>query len=807
MSLPFRPCSGQTPDSEKPHGSSSRDHHGHPDHTRRFQALCPSRACSRPPINPPHWRGFNWSADRSSSNLIDMAQPRSLHWSFPLPRTHTGILLGNGVQGLMIWGTHSLNLTVGRAGFWDHRGGNAFASRTTYKEIRRLLEAGDESTLQQIFANPDSSQLRPQQIGGGRIEFHFKDGYVPTHGCLRLDQGIVEIALRNPAGQESKVLVHQSRTEELTWLELPEKLLENIRCVPSWHLAHAQFSALGIEPPTQWNQPDHGGFEQSLPQDQPLALAWCHQGRFCGIATALGENAAARAKTRAAQVGPNHESLTFERCKANQTAWQNYWKITPSIDLPDPLLQELWDYGLFKQAGLTPPQGLPATLQGPWMEEYQIPPWSNDYHLNINLQMIYWPALVSGHWDHFKPLWAMMRQWFPQLQANGAAFFQNPRAWMLPHAVDDRCATVGTFWTGMIDHACTAWMAQMAWLHYRYAMDESILREIAWPLLNGAFEGYWSMFEEKEGRLHLPVSVSPEFKGARIDAWGRNASFQLAACHFLAQTLPLAAQILDEPVDERWLQVQQKCPPYTTIRAPRTREYPEILEERIALWEGMDLIESHRHHSHLGGLFPFGTLDPNDPATRRLLERTLFHWVRTGAGAWSGWSLPWAAILCARMGWADAAIAWLHWWHQVFTNEGRGTLHDAAFPGASSLYQTGSGNAPGDQVREIMQMDAGMGAVAAIAEILVQSCSDGIHVLPGLPTGWKDFSFEGIYAEGGVRLGAQVRQGKVSELRIESLVGGPIVVHHPITDLDGGVFKATLKAGEIRVLRPPSAHP
>ena len=81
------------------------------------------------------------------------------------------------------------------------------------------------------------------------------------------------------------------------------------------------------------------------------------------------------------------------------------------------------------------------------------------------------------------PMWDMILGWLPRLRDNAAHFFGAADALMMPHAVDDRCAAVGAFWTGMIDQACTAWMAQLAWLHYRYSLDERVLREVAWPLL------------------------------------------------------------------------------------------------------------------------------------------------------------------------------------------------------------------------------------------------------------------------------------------------------------------------------------
>ena len=130
---------------------------------------------------------------------------------------------------------------------------------------------------------------------------------------------------------------------------------------------------------------------------------------------------------------------------------------------------------------------------------------------------------------------------------------------------------------------------------------------------------------------------------------------------------------------------------------------------------------SHRHHSHLGAIYPFCTVDPNDPTHEALIRNTIDHWVSRGAGAWTGWCVPWALILCSRCNLSDAALTWLHWWKDVFTNAGHGTLHNAHYPGASvfggmrSLAEHGDG-----RNREIMQIEAGMGAITAIVELLVQ---------------------------------------------------------------------------------------
>lgn len=732
-----------------------------------------------------------------------------LHWSFPILRPHAGPLLGNGVQGLMVWGAdRELRITVGRAGFWDHRGGNDFSSAITFPELRRMLEAGDEEGLRRAFGRHVAMQKsdRPQQFGAGRIELTLPAGCRLDGATLDLERAELALTVKTGSGGSVRLVLRQAVDREWFALDLPRDWSVTARWLPASAIIGAEMAALGIEPATTWQEAGGGGWVQELPADQPLAGAWrLGQGRLIGT-TALGVGAEAAARTLldadAAAIAAGRERW-----------WADYWRDLPRIVLPDPVLQEVVDYGLYKQGCSTPPQGLACSLQGPFLEDYQIPPWSCDYHFNINIQMIYWPALASGRWQHFGPLWDLLRSWWPRLSANAAAFFGDRDAMMLPHAVDDRCQAVGTFWSGTIDHACTAWMAQLAWLHFRYSGDDAVLREVAWPLLRGAFAGYRAMLEEvPDGaggkRWSLPVSVSPEFRGCLIDAWGRDASFQLAALHMLCQILPQAARAVGAPIDPIWADVAQRLPPYALVEAHRTREYRDHTVRRIGLWEGQDLDDSHRHHSHLGALYPFCTIDPTAAEHAQAVQESLFHWTRMGAGAWSGWCVSWAAIINARCGRSDAAIAWLHWWSENFVNEGRGTLHDAAWPGTSTIAVRQPWPGRDDPNTEIMQLDAGFGALTAVFELLVQCRADGIHVLPGLSHRWRSLDFDGLRAEGGFVIGATVANGRISAVRVRAERAGQLRLHHGLCGSwtcagrpgSGEVLVGDLAAGDSLVL-------
>lgn len=679
-----------------------------------------------------------------------------LHWTFPLPRPYTGILLGNGTLGLMVWGTDRICLSISRNGFWDRRGGIPFASEIDFKMVHELLEADRMEELKAAFATKSENPLpfrTPTQLPGGRLELTFPS--VPRTAALDTTSGRLTVNLADG----STVEIRLDPVKETAWVGGSATPRE-IKLRPAWEWIGETLAPGEVAEPTSWTEPGGGGFCQTLPADDALHIEWRRTTDGLLLTTRLGD-------APVPPVSPDELHRNADKW------WADYTRSVPRVSLPDPVLQRAWDYGVFKQAGMTPPHGVPATLQGPWMAEDGLPPWSNDFHFNINLQMIYWPALPTNRANHLAPIWKLIHGWLPRLRENAAAFFKNPRALMLPHAVDDRCQVIGNFWQGTIDQACTAWMAQIAWLHYRHTLDESILRETAWPLLTGAFEGFWAMLEERDGRLSLPVSVSAEF-----GTWGHNASFQLAALHMLADLLPRAASILGEPADPRWEKVRTCLPAFSSMPLAKVWGDPAP-HPRIVLWEGQDLPESHRHHSHLAGIYPFRTIDPK--AERDLVRRSMEHWAATGPGQWVGWSMPWAAILWARCDYASAAVSLLRIWDDVFTNKGHQTLHNADSPGYSSWIHGPFFDWP-DTTRhdDQMQMDAGFGVLQAIAEIFLQQRGDVLHVLPSLPKQWRDISFDGILCEGAFLAAATVTDGHLAEVRITSQLGGLLRVAFPV---------------------------
>ena len=260
--------------------------------------------------------------------------------------------------------------------------------------------------------------------------------------------------------------------------------------------------------------------------------------------------------------------------------------------------------------------------------------------------------------------------------------------------------------------------------------------------MKGAMNVYVAMMEERDGRLSIPVAPSPEWGAADVrKAVGRDPSFQLAAAHRLARDLGAAAAMLGDTPDPRWADVERRLPPYTADNAGG-----------IKLFEGQPFTESHRHHSHMAGLYPFDTVAAADGTNPPVVGMTYRRWVMMGTGLWSGWCVPWASVLHTHLGNADAAVHALHSWKTFYNNPGHGSLHDAFRPGFTVMMGRPT----------VMQMDGQCAAAAAVMELMAHEVGGKVLFFRGCPDAWKDVSFENLALSDGTRVRGRRTDGRVT---------------------------------------------
>ena len=689
-------------------------------------------------------------------------------WDFPRTGScHEGIPFADGTTGVLVWGgDDAINLTVGRADLWDHRGGYPWTAAQSYTNIVAALKSNDEQRLLSLFKKdtPAGEPRNPYMLPLGRVVVRMQ-GWKLVSGALDPKTGLGELLVSN--GEKTlPVKMAMSMKSRVFAMKFPDEVAyaaDTMHCM-DFPEARKALARVGIEPAVKTRANiatdskgeifalpkgksaedgltsvgETGGFDWDLPADQSVALRWMSVGPELRVSTSRSDN-------------PEYPRAEYSRVRGESLDyWTEWWSKSARIDVPDETVQRVFDYGMYRFGAMTDPDGVPAGLQGPWLEDDRLVPWNGDYHFNINVQECYSPAYRGGHFENLMPLFRMVLSWRPRLRDNARRFCGIDDGYVLPHSVDDRGVCIGGFWTGTIDHASTAWVAAMMMKYVRYSGDVKFLREDAYDFMKGAMRVYREMMEETaDGKLAIPIGPSPEWGGSGFrEAVGRNPSFQLAAAHRLARDLIDAAQLLGEEPDRTWLDVESRLPLYT--KAGRG----------IGLFENREFNGSHRHHSHMAGYYPFDVLPVEGDVYGQLAWDTYSNWTFRGTGCWTGWCVPWASILWTHVGSSAAAVGRLHDWARYFCNPGHASLHDAYDPGFTVFLPK---RAFGDGKHgTVMQMDGQCAAATAAMELLVHEVGGKTEFFRGCSESWREVSFENIALSDGRRASGKRVGGKTT---------------------------------------------
>lgn len=432
-----------------------------------------------------------------------------------------------------------------------------------------------------------------------------------------------------------------------------------------------------------------------------------------------------------------------------------------TTDEDDPQLAAMiFQYGRYLLMSSSRPGTMASGLHGIWPGRVGGKSYNAAYHININVNMNYWPAEVTGLGELHPQLFDLIdlaRPW-GRLTArevygcDGFVMHHNFDGW-------GGCGPFGSSpyapWSGG-----AGWLCQHVWEHYRFNLDEEFLRDRGYPIMKEAAEFYLDFMSENpdDGKLVTGPSASPENwyiapGSAKKCAVDLGISCDQEIIWELLTNCLSAAEILG--IEDAFTQRARDA--LDKLALPRIGSDGRLLEWREE-YEEAD--PGHRHLSHLYGFHPGAriTLDGTPglaAAVRKSLEFRLEQGARRRSGAGRiVWSRAWVLNFWARF--LESGKAY---------DELRDFMRSTLEPNLCKKWSS-----------RPYCLDANPGVTAGIAEMLLQSHAGKVHLLPALPRQWPTGRFSGLRTRGAFTVDASWRDGKLVRASITSDKGRPLRV-------------------------------
>ena len=671
--------------------------------------------------------------------------------------------LGNGKLGCLLYGDGPFRLAVDRTDLWDTRLAPATKEAGfTFQNLVRLVKSGKETDWKEycrLFDSVYEDTPYPTKLTAGRIELDFGVKTDETVSRVILRSAIANVEING--GKTAKIEAFASATafvgvarvqgEYALRLHIPDYIsgdesgchlngsgIGNAEADGCLRYPRAKVVKDGAF--TYYRQETKTDFSYGVVVLEKKYAGYSEL--YFTVATKQdGAEFISLAKeelSRAANIG--YEALK----KAHVGWWKRFWAKS-EISVGDTLLEKTYYRSYYLFASCSRKGFYPMPLQGVWTADNDsLPPWKGDYHHDTNTQLSYQSFLKGNRMDEGSAfvdyLWSLKGEF-----EGFAKDFYGVEGLLIPGVSTIDGKPMGGWAHYALSPTMSVWTAQSFDEYWLYTADKTFLENRAYPFLKGVGDALAGLLEERNGKLYLPLTSSPEIFDATREAYLEpNSNFDLALLRYLYKTLVEYCRILGKN-GEKYVEIYAKL------------DEIALIDGGVALDKTRKLHESHRHFSHLMCMYPLHLINFDTPEHKSVYEHSIFEIERLGTGNWVGFSFAMCAQIYAMARMGNSAYEKLRQFADGFVAENGFHLNgDFKNYGYSTLHY------------RPFTLESSFGFCDALQEMLLQEHQGYIDLFPAIPEKWKKASFQNLRSYGGVLVSAQTQDGAVTAFSVRS---------------------------------------
>jgi len=482
------------------------------------------------------------------------------------------LMLGNGFIGALIWEKdEKLRISLDRSDLWDETFIEDFnIPQFSYYWVYEQWKKKEYDTVQKLFDLPYEIYPTPTKIPCAAIEFDISDFGELEYAKIDIKNALCIIKWKK--GITFKAFIHANKNIGWYRFEGIDKEVKPILIPPKYGTEKTQINKTS-------NSVDGSSLSNLI---YPTPIIDYKKGNITYLQKVKNlyeykvninfkwkknlnegyfkiENSKPYFKDLSKI---NFKSNNFSNdFRAHSKWWKEFWNKS-SISLPDEKLERQWYLELYKLGCVTRKNSPPITLQAIWTADNgKLPPWKGDIHNDLNVQLSYWLCYSGNHLEEGESLLNWLMNIKNEAKNYTKRYFKC-EGLNIPGVSTLSGKPMGGWIQYSLSPTISAWLAHHFYLHWRYSMDRTFLKEKAYPFIQEVAAFLENVtFIDKKGKRVLPISSSPEINDNSINAWfSTTTNYDLALMKWLFIKASELARELNDTKASYYEQVANEFP-------------------------------------------------------------------------------------------------------------------------------------------------------------------------------------------------------------------------------------------------------